>query len=79
MEETEELEARDSAFDFPMTCSVKEFSRIVGICEEKARELVAGADRPPGFYVGSRYRVFVGGLEDWLRDLSRTGRPAVRI
>lgn len=61
------------------TCSVKEFAELVGIGEGKVRELVAGANRPPGFYVGNQYRVFLGGVEEWLRDLSRTGRPAVRL
>ena len=62
-----------------LTCGIKEFARILGVGDEKARELVAGALRPPGFYAGSKYRIYVDGIGGWLEDLSRTGRPAVRV
>ncbi len=62
-----------------LTCGVEEFARMVGIGKDRARELVTGALRPPGFYVGNQYRVYVAGIDGWLADLSKTGRAAAKI
>lgn len=62
-----------------LTCGVEEFAHLVGVNVPKARELVAGRNRPPGFYVGKVYKVYRAGIEGWLADLSATGQPVVRL
>lgn len=65
--------------DVPMTCGVAEFARIIGVNLEKAREIVASVNRPPGFYIGRKYRVLRSEIEGWLAELSSTGKPVVRL
>ena len=56
-----------------MTCSVEEFARIVGIGYNRALDLCASRDRPPGFRSGRRYLVIKAELPGWLREMSERG------
>lgn len=53
----------------PLTCSVGEFAKVVGISRDRAYELVHSEFPPPGFKVGKGYRVIRSRIPEYVDQL----------
>lgn len=60
-----------SSSQTPLTCSIAEFARIVGIGEEAARAAIASACPPPHIRAGRVVRVVRASIPAWLDDAAR--------